>query len=104
MNYLNFLTIPFIIGFIFYSGFIDNFKTFISRFLTNGKIATNNFSLKPFDCPLCLTFWISICFGFYLFGLQLTTILLACVNAFLGNITNLIFIKIEKIINKIINI
>lgn len=39
------------------SGFIPNIKRIISKYLTKGQIESSQFSLKPFDCSLCLSFW-----------------------------------------------
>ena len=38
------------------SGFIDSLKSGLKRLLTNGRMSAY-YSLKPFDCSLCMTFW-----------------------------------------------
>lgn len=49
------------------SGFIDSIKYGISKILTKGKIQSTDYRLKPFDCSLCMTFWVGliyiICMG-----------------------------------------
>jgi hypothetical protein len=39
-------------------------------------------SWKPFDCPLCLTFWVSLIVNCYLYGIVGFTI--ACINAIIA--------------------
>lgn len=58
MIYLNLLYITIaVVCVIDISGFIDSVKSLISRMLTKGKIDKTDFSMKPFDCSLCSTFW-----------------------------------------------
>lgn len=42
------------------SGFIDSLKKGLSYLLTKGRIVKSDYSLKPFDCSLCMTFWCGI--------------------------------------------
>lgn len=39
------------------SGVIDSIKSSIKRILTKGRMSDPNYSLKPFDCSFCMTFW-----------------------------------------------
>jgi len=39
-------------------------------------------SWKPFDCPLCLTFWVSLIVNCYLYGIVGFTV--ACINAMIA--------------------
>ena len=58
---LNLLLIQFIVVFIVdISGFIDTVKEKLSKLLTNNRIVTTNYSIRPFDCSLCANFWISL--------------------------------------------
>ena len=41
------------------SGFINEFKR-LKKVLTKGKMSDPGYSLKPFDCSLCMTFWVSL--------------------------------------------
>lgn len=90
-----------IIGFVFYSGFVDNIKILLSKFLTKNKMSTNNYSLKPFDCPLCLTFWLSIIYIIITNQFNLPYILLCCVNAYFANHIQLIFRYLDYLFEKL---
>ena len=58
MTYLNLLIINLVVILIVdISGFVPNLKRFISKWLTKDRITTTEFSLKPFDCSFCMTFW-----------------------------------------------
>ena len=58
---LNLLLINLILSYIIdVSGAVDSIKSFLKRILTKGKMSDPNYSLKPFDCSLCMTFWVSL--------------------------------------------
>ena len=55
---LNLLIIQFITVFIVdISGVVDSIKTGIKWILTKGKMKDSDYTLKPLDCSLCLTFY-----------------------------------------------
>jgi hypothetical protein len=39
------------------SGFTDSWKSAFKRLVTRGRMSDPYYSLKPFDCSLCMTFW-----------------------------------------------
>lgn len=43
------------------SGFWNEISGIISGWLTDGKIK-KSFTLKPFSCPLCMTFWCGLAY------------------------------------------
>lgn len=60
MIYLNILLIAVIcVVVIDLSGFIDSIKHLIWKFAFNNK-PYKEYSIKPFDCSLCSSFWISL--------------------------------------------
>lgn len=80
---LNILLLSFIVVMIIdVSGFVDELKSVIKSILTNGKMSDPNYSLKPFDCSLCMTFWTGIVY------------LLIINNLTLFNITFTLFIAV----------
>lgn len=79
------------------SGFINTIKRFISKLLINTEL--DNYSIKPFDCSLCMTFW---CGLIYILCHQVFNIVFIgwiCLLAFLTPITsNLLFSIKDKLI------
>lgn len=79
------------------SGIIPNIKNTISSYLTKDKIKSSNFSIKPFDCSLCMMHWVGliyiICTGF--------SIPLYCVVCILSLFTNPVSNALLTIIDKI---
>lgn len=90
------------------SGAITSLKLFISKYLTRGKIVSSDFSLKPFDCSLCMTHWCCLLYLIIFKELSLVTYSITCVLAFFSPITNDILLSMKDlmyfIINKISNI
>ena len=39
------------------SGFSDSLKSGLKRLLTKGRMSDPYYSLKPFDCSFCMTWW-----------------------------------------------
>lgn len=42
------------------SGFTDSWKSLLKRILTKGRFSEPNYSLKPFDCSFCITWWTGV--------------------------------------------
>ena len=85
------------------SGFINEFKSWLKKLLTNGKMKDSNYSIKPFDCSLCMTFWVSIIYLLIINNLTIESFALVCVSAWLTTFTNDIYIVIKEMWTKIIN-
>lgn len=58
------------------SGFVNSLKSFITRILTNGKLSSSNFTLKPFDCSLCMTFWSGLIYLFIVNNVSILNIMI----------------------------
>lgn len=39
------------------SGFTDSWKSALKKVLTKGRMSDPYYTLKPFDCSFCMTFW-----------------------------------------------
>lgn len=101
MIIINLILIQFIVVFIVdLSGFIPNIKSFVSRLLTKHEF---NFSLKPFDCSLCLTFWVGIIFVLVTSQFTIPVLFYICILSFFTPVTNLILINIKDILLSILN-
>ena len=71
MNYIDLFEITVIVVIIVdISGFIDSIKAFVGKVL-----GINNVSLKPLDCSLCMTFWVSMVYLIYANELSITTLM-----------------------------
>lgn len=79
------------------SGFIDQMKYKIYRMI-NGKIKYNYYTIKPFDCAICMIFWIS---GIYLLTTDLSlleVLFYSSLNSWLSIFIKKILLIIQKII------
>ena len=71
MSYLKLFEITVIVVIIVdISGFIDSIKSFVGKVLH-----INNVNLKPLDCSLCMTFWVSMAYLIYANELSITTLM-----------------------------
>lgn len=86
------------------SGFVDTVKSTISKILTNGKFNTADYTLKPIDCSLCMTFWIGLGFLIYHNSVSLLNIAILLLIAISTPIIHDIIRLILDIFSKIINI
>lgn len=64
-----------------YSGVMDTIKRWIWRWL-NGNKPYQSFSLKPFDCSLCMSWWVNLivllCNGISMVGMMYVVICCIC--------------------------
>lgn len=88
------------------SGFIEHIKYWISKCFTKNKFTTTDWELKPFDCSLCMSWWIGLIWIFsttnssvwlYLITIQ------AVMSMLTSNLKDLIYF-FKEILNKINNI
>lgn len=105
MIYLNILLIAVIVVIVIdNTDFVDNIKKLISSLLTKGKIKSSNYSLKPFDCSLCMTFWISLIYLIIQNQVTLISITYTLVIALLTPQINDLVKLLQDLITKLINI
>lgn len=86
------------------SGFIDTFKSVLNKILTKGKISNSDYTLKPIDCSLCMTFWIGLIYLIIYHQLTLLNISILLLIAVSTPIINDVIRLLQDIITKIINI
>lgn len=86
------------------SGFVDTVKSTISKILTNGKFNTADYTLKPFDCSLCMTFWIGLIYLIIYHQLTLLNTSILLLIAVSTPIINDVIRLIQDLINRIISI
>lgn len=77
---------------------MDNLKKAISWIITKGTIKTADYELKPFDCPLCASWWACIIYlvasgQFTIVGIFLSAIMAIAAK----HIKNIIYYIDEKL-------
>lgn len=90
------------------SGIVDSIKMLIAKILTKGKIPTNDFRMKPFDCSFCMNFWLGLAYillvGQFSLGLLAFILVLSVFTPILKDIIILLKDLFIKLINKIYDI
>lgn len=100
---INLFFITLIIVFIIdISGIIPNIKGVISLYLTKGKIRKVDYSLKPFDCSLCMTFWVGLIYTLVLHP-TLGYICYVCMLSLFTEVFKNLLYLIKDVINEVIN-
>lgn len=75
------------------SGIVESVKMQIWKWLFNGKREYVDFSLKPFDCSLCMCFWIGMIWLICQGGFNLFNVLVVCMFSMLSEqITNMLLL------------
>lgn len=101
MLYLNLLFITVIVCFIVnISGAMESIKRMVWRMLRDCDY--KDFNFRPFDCDLCMTFWVGIIYLICTSHLTLFNILIVCLFAYLSTtITSLLYL-VKDCINKVL--
>lgn len=84
------------------SGFVEVLKEKIWNYLYN-PIPYTNWSLKPLDCPICLTFWVGLIYLFIIKDITLLNITIVCLYSLFQPIINNILIVIRELLIKLTN-
>ena len=85
------------------SGFIPNFKRFISKWLTKDKFTTTEFSIKPLDCSYCMTFWILLLYLLFTGQFTFATLFAVLMLTHLTDVTRQLMLLIKDLLIKLIN-
>lgn len=105
MVYINILLIAVIcVCIIDISGFVNSMKSALSKLLTKGKLSNSNYSLKPFDCSLCMTFWIGLIYLIICNSISILNIAVLLLIAVSTPIINDIIRLIQDLIIKLIQV
>ena len=97
-TFVDLLLIQVIVALVMLSGFIDSFKSMLKFTITRGVMSGCDYSLKPFDCNLCLSFWCSIIYLFCTGYLCLHFVALALTLSYLNDVIMTILVKIRDIL------
>lgn len=86
------------------SGAVESLKSGIKWLLTKGKMSNSDYTLKPFDCSLCMTFWASIIYLLIIGAFTFKYIAIVCLFCtFCDTIKSTIYM-VEDIVKKIIQL
>lgn len=83
------------------SGVIDSIKYGIWKWVFNGKRDYQEFRLKPFDCSLCMTFWIGLIY--IIPNFNLINLLCVCLFATISEEMTYFILSIKYLIHSIID-
>ena len=84
------------------SGAIESLKSGIKWVLTKGKMNHSNYSLKPFDCSLCMTFWCCLLYLYLVGEFTLPYIAFTCLLATFTGLFKSAILLVEDVLIKII--
>ena len=102
---INLLLINLIISYIIdISGVMDSIKSFLKRILTKGKMSDPNYSIKPFDCSLCMTFWVSLLYVYLIGQFSIYGLFLACANSYVVQFSKDLYLLIKDIFVKVLDL
>lgn len=85
---------------------VDEIKKLMWRLIQGKNVRYRYFRMKPFDCSLCMVWWLSLIYLFYIQKLGWEqTIFYSALNSYLSilgtKVLNIIY-YIEELLNKII--
>ena len=104
MTYLNLYLISVIWVLILdLSGFMTAFKRGLARFLNMPAKFSETFSLKPFDCSFCMTWWSGLIYLLVIHKISFLTISICLLFSFLTTTTKDLIFLIQDLFSWIIN-
>ena len=104
MTYLNILLIAVICVIVIdLSGFVDSIKHLIWRIAFGKTKPYKDFDMKPFDCSLCSTFWLSIIYLLIIHELSIPLIAYILVIAYFTTTLKDIILFIKDFFIKILD-
>ena len=105
MVLINLILISAIVVFIVdISGAVDSLKSGLKWILTKGKMNNSDYSLKPIDCSLCMSFWCGIIYLLVINEFTLPYLAFVCLLACFSGIIKSSILLVEDVFNKIIQL
>lgn len=86
------------------SGAIDSLKSGLKWIFTKGKMKGSDYRLKPFDCSLCTTFWVSILYLLITGTFTIKYLALVCLICTFCEIIKSAILLVEDTVKKIIQL
>ena len=84
------------------SGFPEHFKSWLKRLATGGRMSDSAYSLKPFDCSFCMTFWTGLAYLLITKTICLWTLAYLLLVCSFTPVINLVITTVRDIFIKII--
>lgn len=84
------------------SGFMDSLKSGLKRLVTRGRMADPNYSLKPFDCSFCMTFWTGLVYLLVTHSFSLWMVCYLLMVCVMTPVMGLVLVTVRDIFIKII--
>lgn len=105
MILINLLLIALIVVFIVdISGAIDSLKSGLKWIITKGKMSGCDYRLKPFDCSLCMTFWVCLLYLLIIGELTLPYIAFTSLLAVFSSVLKSAILLLEDILIMLIRL
>lgn len=86
------------------SGFIDSIKSVLNKVITKGKFSNSNYSIKPIDCSLCMTWWVGLIYLIIYNSVSLVNIAILLLIAISTPIINDLIKLIQDLMIKLIQL
>lgn len=84
------------------SGFVNSIKSALNKVITNGRFSNFNYSLKPIDCSLCMSWWIGLIYLIIYNSVSLLNITILLLIAVSTPIINDVIRLIQDLITKLL--
>lgn len=99
---LDLLLITFVICFIIdISGIVESVKKLISTKLLGFK--STDFSIKPFDCSLCMTWWVGLIYIYCIGQMSILGVFVVAMFSFMASNITVLMLAIKDLIGSLIN-
>lgn len=83
------------------SGFWNEITSMITSWMTKGAVK-KPFTMKPFSCSLCMTFWTSLIYVICINHFTLPIVAFICLMAYMTGVEQQVILTIEALIMKLI--
>lgn len=86
------------------SGFTDSWKSSLKKLITKGRMSDPNYSLKPFDCSLCMTFWVGLFYLIFTGGISIFMITYLLLISVMTPVIKDFILLVRDILLKLLNL
>lgn len=98
------LMIQFIVCFIVdISGFVEEIKALCQRIVLGKHVKYSGYRLKPFDCSLCMCFWLVLLYCLFTIGFSIESFFIASLAALTADIVSNAMMALKDLIIKVLS-